>query len=106
MMTPHIWINNFSIEMEGRMPNPFIFSVMLANKFNGKVFSCEDDFIVRINGEFYDFNGIIDTEDLDLDEYVIIDKLSILDDVKMYNYIKWWFIHPFIQDELYYINMN
>jgi hypothetical protein len=105
-MTPHTWINNFSAEMEGKMPNPFVFSVMLANNFNGKVFVCEDDFIVRINGEFYDFNGCIDSEDLDLDEYVILDKLSLLDNVKMYHYIKWWFINPFVEDELYHINMN
>lgn len=106
MMTPHVWINNFSIEMEGKMPNPFIFAVMLSNNFNGKVFVCEDDFIVRINGEFYDFNGFIDSDDLNMDDYIPLDKLSLLENVKLYHYVKWWFVAPFVEDELYHINVN
>lgn len=105
-MTPHIWINNFLIEMNGATPNPFIFSMMLANEFNGKVLVFDDDYIVRIEGDYYDFNGLINKEDLDLDDYVVVNKLSLLDNIKMYNYIKWWFITPYIQDEIYHVNMN
>jgi len=98
-MTPYIYIQNFRNELGGfNTPvNHIIFCTMLANKFNGEMFvMLEDemlvDIIVKIKGRYYDANGEIKEEDLDLGDFIRYDKLSVLYDTAAYNQIKWWFL--------------
>jgi hypothetical protein len=106
------FINDFTSEV--RDPNVFLFSLILANKFNGEVLIYMDeddegyypDIIVLINGKIYDMFGEIDEVIVELDSYAIFDKLSLLKSVKMYNYCKWAFMYEVNEDQMYYNEVN
>lgn len=98
-MTPYIYIQNFRNELGGfdKPINPIIFCTMLANKFNGEMFVMLDeemlvDIVVKIKDKFYDADGIVDEESLDIHDFIKYDKLSVLYDASAYNQIKWWFL--------------
>lgn len=106
------FINDFTSEV--RDPNVFLFSLILANKFNGEVLIYMDeddegyypDIIVLIKGKIYDMFGEIDEGIVELDSYAIFDKLSLLKSVKMYNYCKWAFVYEANEDQMYYNEVN
>lgn len=106
------YINDFTSMV--REPNILLFSLMLANKFNGQVLMYQDekeydahpDIIVMINGKLYDMFGEIDNGTVELDSYMLFDKLSMLQNIKVYNYFKWVFINECNEDQEYYNEMN
>jgi hypothetical protein len=106
------FINDFVSEV--RDPNVFLFSLILANKFNGDVLIYSDDenqeyypdIVVLIDGKIYDMFGEIDEGIVELDSYAVFDKLSLLNSVKIYNYCKWAFMYEVNEDQMYYNEVN
>ena len=92
--------------------SPFVFSLMLANKFKGKVLikDSEDDelpdVVVLIDDNYYDVFGVIDRYIITKDDYKALDTLSLLANIKFYHYIKWSFINEECEDQLYYNDIN
>lgn len=104
------FINGFMSEVE--RPNIFLFSLILANKFKGEVLIKDEldesipDIIVMINGEFYDMFGKIDKGIIDIDSYVVLNRMNLLFNTKFYNYAKWFFVYEENDDEMYYNDVN
>lgn len=104
------FINSFTSEIKD--PNPFLFSLILANKFNGIIFVKDEqdesmnDFVVFINDKLYDQFGVINFKDIDIENYVAFDKLSAIFYAKQYHSLKWLFINESNDDELYYNDIN
>jgi hypothetical protein len=104
------FINGFVSEV--KHPNIFIFSLMLANKFNGELLIKDDmdeslpDIVVMIDGEFYDIFGKIDDGMINSEDYSVLNKLNLLSNIRFYNYAKWSFIHQESDDEMYYNDVN
>ena len=96
---PYIYIMNFLSEVHN--PNPFVFCLMLANQFDGKVFWCDGDFITKIGDKYYDVEGEVLESELKLDEWARLDKLSVLESVESYEQCKWYYIQPFVEQDLY-----
>jgi hypothetical protein len=97
-MNPYNWISNFRCELSGETVNQTIFSLMLANKFKGDVYVNIDeyeilDMVVLIDGVYYDIEGIVESGDIPIDEYVKYDKLSLISHTETYNQVKWWFLN-------------
>lgn len=92
--------------------SPFVFSLMLSNKFKGKVLIKESeddelpDVVVLIDNNYYDMFGVIDKYLITKDDYKALDTLSLLADVRFYHYIKWSFINEECEDQLYYNDIN
>ena len=92
--------------------SPFVFSLMLANKFKGKVLIKESeddelpDVVVLIEDNYYDIFGVIDRHLITKEDYKALDTLSLLANVKFYHYIKWSFINEECEDQLYYNDIN
>ena len=92
--------------------SPFVFSLMLANKFKGKVLIRESedeelpDVVVLIEDNYYDIFGVIDRYLITKDDYKALDTLSLLSNVRFYHYIKWSFVNEVSDDELYYNDIN
>lgn len=92
--------------------SPFVFSLMLANKFKGKVFIKESeddelpDVVVLIEDEYYDVFGVIEKNLINEEYYKALDTLSLLANVRFYHYIKWSFINEECEDQLYYNDIN
>jgi hypothetical protein len=108
VMNPYNWINNFRCELAGETVNQTIFSLMLANKFKGDVYVNTDeyeilDMVVLIDGVYYDIEGIVESGDIPIDEYVKYDKLSLISHTETYNQVKWWFLNE-TKDEHYQHN--
>lgn len=97
---------------EVKRPNIFLFSLILANKFKGEVLIKDEldesipDIIVMINGEFYDMFGKIDKGIIDIDDYVVLNRMNLLFNTKFYNYAKWFFVYEENDDEIYYNDVN
>ena len=104
------FINGFISEVN--RPNIFLFSLILANKFKGEVLIKDEldesipDIIVMINGEFYDMFGKIDKGIIDIDDYVVLNRMNLLFNTKFYNYAKWFFVYEENDDEMYYNDVN
>ena len=92
--------------------SPFVFSLMLSNKFKGKVLIKESeddelpDVVVLIEDNYYDIFGIIDRYLITKEDYKALDTLSLLADVRFYHYIKWSFINEECEDQLYHNDIN
>ena len=92
--------------------SPFVFSLMLANKFKGNVLIKESqddelpDVVVLIENDYYDIFGVIDRHLISKDDYKELDTLSLLANVRFYHYIKWSFINEECEDQLYYNDIN
>lgn len=92
--------------------SPFVFSLMLSNKFKGKVLIKESeddelpDVVVLIDNEYYDVFGVIDKHLITKDDYKTLDTLSLLSNVRFYHYIKWSFINEECEDQLYHNDIN
>jgi hypothetical protein len=104
------FIKSFTSEINE--PNPFLFSLILANKFDGIIFIKDDqddsmiDFVVFINDKLYDMFGEVYFKDIEIENYVAFDKLSAIFSARQYNQLKWVFINESNEDELYYNNIN
>jgi len=104
------FIKSFTSEI--KEPNPFLFSLILANKFNGIIFIKDEqdnsiiDFVVFINDKLYDQFGEVKFKDIDIENYVAFDKLSAIFSAKQYHSLKWLFINEINDDELYYNDIN
>lgn len=92
--------------------SPFVFSLMLSNKFKGKVLIKESeddelpDVVVLIEDEYYDVFGVIEKNLINEEYYKALDTLSLLSNVRFYHYIKWSFINEECEDQLYYNDIN
>ena len=92
--------------------SPFVFSLMLANKFKGKVLIKESeddelpDVVVLIEDNYYDIFGVIDRHLITKEDYKALDTLSLLSNVRFYHYIKWSFINEECEDQLYHNDIN
>lgn len=92
--------------------SPFVFSLMLANKFKGKILIKESqddelpDVVVLIEDNYYDIFGVIDGYLITKDDYKALDTLSLISNVRFYHYIKWSFINEECEDQLYYNDIN
>lgn len=92
--------------------SPFVFSLMLANKFKGKVLIKESeddelpDVVVLIDDNYYDLFGVIDRHLITKEDYKALDTLSLLANVRFYHYIKWSFINEECEDQLYHNDIN
>ena len=92
--------------------SPFIFSLMLANKFKGIVLIKESeddelpDIVVLIDEEYYDIFGKIDKYLITKEDYKSLDTMPLLSSVRFYHYIKWCFINEVSEDEMYYNDIN
>lgn len=92
--------------------SPFVFSLMLSNKFKGKVLIKESeddelpDVVVLIENNYYDIFGVIDRYLITKEDYKALDTLSLLADVRFYHYIKWSFINEECEDQLYHNDIN
>ena len=92
--------------------SPFVFSLMLSNKFKGKVLIKESeddelpDIVVLIENNYYDMFGVIDKYLITKDDYKALDTLSLLGNIKFYHYIKWSFINEECEDQLYHNDIN
>ena len=104
------FIKGFISEIKN--PNPFLFSLILANKFNGIVFIKDEqddsmsDFVVFINDKLYDQFGEVHFKDVDIENYITFDKMSVMFSAKQYHIMKWLFINEINEDELYYNDIN
>jgi hypothetical protein len=104
------FIKSFTSEI--KEPNPFLFSLILANKFNGVIFVKDNkdgsmiDFVVFIDDKLYDMFGEVKFKDVDIENYISFDKFSSMFNVREYNHLKWLFINEINEDELYYNNIN
>jgi hypothetical protein len=104
------FIDSFRLEIEN--PNPFLFSLILANKFNGSVFIKDDDddsiidFVVLIDDKLYDAYGRVSFKHIDIENYVVFDKLSTLFITNQYHKLKWLLINELNDDELYHRSMD
>ena len=104
------FIKSFTTEIKD--PNAFLFSLILANKFNGIIFVKDNedesmtDFVVFINDKIYDQFGEVRFKDVDIENYVAFDKLSAIFSAKQYHSLKWLFINETNEDELYYNDIN
>ncbi len=96
---PYIYINNFLSEIHE--PNPFVFCLMLANQFDGKVFFCDGDYLTKVGDRYYGVEGEVLEDELELDEWCRLDKLSILESVDGYHSSKWFYILPYVTQDLY-----
>ena len=92
--------------------SPFVFSLMLANKFKGKVLIKESeddelpDVVVLIEDNYYDIFGFIDRHLITKEDYKALNTLSLLSNVRFYHYIKWSFINEECEDQLYHNDIN
>lgn len=92
--------------------SPFVFSLMLSNKFKGKVLIKESeddelpDVVVLIEDNYYDIFGVIDRYLITKEDYKALDTLSLLADIRFYHYIKWSFINEECEDQLYHNDIN
>lgn len=92
--------------------SPFVFSLMLANKFKGNVLIKESeddelpDVVVLIDDNYYDVFGVIDRHLITKEDYKALDTLSLLSNVRFYHYIKWSFINEECEDQLYHNDIN
>jgi len=92
--------------------SPFVFSLMLSNKFKGKVLIKESeddelpDVVVLIENNYYDIFGVIDSHLITKEDYKALDTLSLLSNVRFYHYIKWSFINEECEDQLYHNDIN
>ena len=92
--------------------SPFVFSLMLSNKFKGKVLIKESeddelpDVVVLIEDNYYDIFGVIDRHLITKEDYKALDTLSLLADIRFYHYIKWSFINEECEDQLYHNDIN
>lgn len=92
--------------------SPFVFSLMLSNKFKGKVLIKESeddelpDIVVLIDNEYYDVFGVIDKHLITKEDYKALDTLSLLSNIRFYHYIKWSFINEECEDQLYHNDIN
>ena len=92
--------------------SPFVFSLMLANKFKGKVLIKESeddelpDVVVLIEDNYYDIFGVIDRYLITKEDYKALDTLSLLANVRFYHYIKLSFINEECEDQLYHNDIN
>ena len=92
--------------------SPFVFSLMLSNKFKGKVLIKESeddelpDVVILIEDNYYDIFGVIDRHLITKEDYKALDTLSLLSNVRFYHYIKWSFINEECEDQLYHNDIN
>jgi hypothetical protein len=104
------FIDDFKLEIENI--NPFLFSLILANKFNGSVFVKDDndgsmiDFVVLIDDKLYDAFGKISFKNIDIENYVVFDKISTLFITNQCHKLKWLLINELNDDELYHRSMD
>jgi hypothetical protein len=104
------FINGFISEV--KRPNIFLFSLILANKFKGEVLIKDEidesmpDIVVLIGNDIYDMFGKIDNGIVNIDEYVVLDRMNLLFNIKFYNYSKWSFVYEENDDEMYYNDVN
>ena len=96
-MNPYIYTMNFLAEVDE--PNPFVFCLMLCNQFKGELLWCEGEYLAKIDGKYYGVEGEFDKEELVLEEWALLDKLSILESVDSYESVKWFFVNPQNDDE-------
>ena len=94
-MTPLQWISNFTNEMKGERINPFIFALMMGNKYKSPVYVLVDEFtiidaICKVGETFYAPEGVVEPDDVS--DYILFDKLSVLHHTEGYNDVKWYFI--------------
>jgi len=92
-------------------PNQLLFALILTNKFGGTVLvrDSEDlmpDIISLIDNKLYDAYGLIDEGLVDINDYEHLDKMSLLFNVKFYNYAKWALAYEGGDDQLYYDDIN
>ncbi len=104
------FIEDFNSQI--KRPNVFLFSLLLANKFKGEIlvnFQSDDsmpDVVVLIGTDFYDMFGKIDDNIINVDDYTILDRLSLLYNARFYNYAKWSFVYEENDDEMYFNDVN
>jgi len=101
---PYIFIMNFLAEVPE--PNPFLFNLILANQFKGEVLYCEGDFITKIKDKYYDVEGEVLSDELELHMWSRLDLLSIFETVESYEACKWFFTNPYIIQDLYDCHPN
>ena len=104
------FINGFVSEIN--RPNVFLFSLILANKFKGDILIKDEidesmpDIVVLIGDDVYDMFGKIDKNIINIDEYVVLNKMNLLFNLKFYNYVKWSFVYEENDDEMYFNDVN
>lgn len=104
------FIEDFNSQI--KRPNVFLFSLLLANKFRGEIlvnFQSDDsmpDVIVLIGTDFYDMFGKIDSDIINVDDYTILNRLSLLYNTRFYEYVKWSFVYEENDDEMYFNDVN
>ena len=92
-------------------PNQLLFALILTNKFGGDVLvnDSEDlmpDIISLIDNKLYDAYGLIEDGLVDINDYEHLDKMSLLFNVKFYNYAKWALAYEGGDDQLYHDDIN
>lgn len=97
-MTPYIYIMNFLAEIPE--PEPFVFCLILANQYKGEVLWNSGNFIVKIDGRYYDTEGEIYEDELDIVTWSNVDTLSVLESANSYEQMKWCFIEPYINNDI------
>lgn len=93
-MTPILWISNFKNELKGKEINPFLFSLLMANKFKGDIYVFVDEFetiysVCKIEENFYHIEGEMSGKFAS--QFIPLNKLSVLHYTQLHEQIKWNF---------------
>lgn len=102
-LSPSVFIMNFRAEVPN--PNPILFCLIMSNYYNGRMLkgSGVNDFYVLVYGKIYSTDGLVDDTELNQIDLIPVDRLSILENIRLYNVLKWLFIN---EDQHYYNDIN
>lgn len=96
-MSIYMFIENLRNGIESKQYDPFMLSLIISYMYGGDIYSCEGDFIVKVGDDYYDIDGIVDKEDLDINEYMKFHNNHVQVISDEYELTRMNFLMPFVE---------
>lgn len=96
-MSIYMFIENLRNGIESKQYDPFMLSLIISYMYGGDIYSCEGDFIVKVGDDYYDIDGIVDKEDLDINEYMKLHNNHVQVISDEYELTRMNFLMPFVE---------
>lgn len=96
-MSIYMFIENLRNGIESKQYDPFMLSLIISYMYGGDIYSCEGDFIVKVGDDYYDIEGIVDQDELDIEEYIKIHNNHVQTISEEYELTRMNFLMPFVE---------
>lgn len=96
-MSIYMFIENLRNSIEQDEYDSFMMSLIISYMYGGDIYSCEGDFVVKVDDHYYDIDGIVDEEDFDAEEYIKFHNNHVQTIASEYEMTRMNFLMPFVE---------